>query len=74
MNGAGVVNTQRFKRDWEQIPNALPAVGYDGGVWIASVVDCIKKVEHTNTWQQKHHYNAGEPKAPLFTRLGESNG
>jgi len=58
-----------LKKEWQEIPNALLAVGYDGKVWIASVADCIKKVEHTNTWQKNHHYNAGEPKGPTFVPL-----
>ena len=58
-----------LKAEWQEIPNALLAVGYDGKVWIAPVTDCVKKVEHTGTWQNKKHYNAGEPKAPLFTPL-----
>lgn len=58
-----------LKKDWEQIPNAILAVGFDAKVWIATVADCIKKVEHTGTWQNKGIYNAGFPKEPLFTPL-----
>lgn len=65
-------NRWGVKKEWQELPNALLAVGFDGQVWIAKVADCIKDVEHTGTWQNKDSYSGGNPTARLFTKLPKS--